>query len=81
MIVAVGFAASIFLIVVGAILRFRYDFEYFVDYHLVGVIFMSLGVAGFVLSILLRHSWSGGPFSWGEPTADRLRPHPPERSD
>lgn len=65
MIVVVGFAASIFLITVGAILVFKYDFSYFVDYKLVGVIFMSLGGAGFVLSYLLRHSWPGGPFSWG----------------
>lgn len=60
----VGFAASIFLITVGAILRFKYDFSYFVDYHLVGVILMSLGGAGLVLSFVLRHSWPGGPFYW-----------------
>ena len=61
---SVGFAAGIFLITVGAILRFRYDFPYFVDYQLIGAVLMALGGGVLLLSVVLWRSWPGGGFHW-----------------
>jgi hypothetical protein len=59
-----GVATSIIVFAVGAILRFATtvtstDF----NLHTVGVIFMVVGVVGFVVSLLFWASW-GGFGSW-----------------
>ena len=64
----VGFAASILLLTVGVILRFQLDVPYFVDYRLVGEVFLVLGALGFALSFLLRRRWPGSAFAPGDAT-------------
>jgi predicted MFS family arabinose efflux permease len=48
----VGIGTSIFLIAVGAILRYAVDFEITgIEIHTVGLILMLVGIAGLVISL------------------------------
>ena len=62
----VGFAAGVFFVTVGVILRFQLDVPYFVDYHLVGEIFLVLGAVALALSFLLRRRWPGSALTVGD---------------
>ena len=60
-----GFGVGIFLIAVGAILTWavRNPANSTVDVHVVGVILMLVGLAGFLFSLLFWESWAG-PGYW-----------------
>ncbi len=55
-----GIGTSLFLVAVGAIMRFAVDVqtEGF-NVHTIGVILMCVGVAGVVLSAIFWSSWGG----------------------
>jgi hypothetical protein len=60
-----GFGVGIFLIAVGAILTWavRNPADSSVNVHVVGVILMLVGLAGFLFSLLFWESWAG-PGYW-----------------
>jgi hypothetical protein len=56
-----GLGTSIFLIAVGAILKFAVNWSVQeVDLQAVGVILMLVGALGLVLSLIFWNSWGGG---------------------
>jgi Domain of unknown function (DUF6458) len=55
-----GFGTSIFLIAVGAILRYAVEVDAEgVNLHTVGVILMVVGVIGLIASVIFWSSWGG----------------------
>ena len=57
-----GFGVSVFLVTLGAILKFAISptaMRSPVDIHVVGVILMIVGAVGFVLSLIFWSSWGG----------------------
>jgi Domain of unknown function (DUF6458) len=55
-----GISTSIFLIAVGAILKFAVNWQWNeVDLEVVGVILMVIGGLGLVLSLIFWGSWGG----------------------
>jgi hypothetical protein len=55
-----GFGTSIFLLAVGAILRFAVEVDAEgVNLHTVGVILMIVGAIGLVFSLIFWSSWGG----------------------
>jgi len=55
-----GVGTSIFLIAVGAILKFAVNWQWNeVDLQAVGVILMVVGAIGLVLSLIFWNSWGG----------------------
>jgi hypothetical protein len=59
------FGSSLFLIAVGAILRYATTFEVNgVNIDEVGLILMIVGVIGFVLSLLYTMVWAGERSRW-----------------
>ncbi|HVT78009.1 MAG TPA: DUF6458 family protein [Acidimicrobiales bacterium] len=64
-----GIGTSIFLIAVGAILRFAVDVTTKgFDLHMVGDILMIVGVIGALLSLIFWSSWGG----WGSDRGDNV---------
>jgi len=77
------FGTSLFLIAVGAILRYATSFEVSdVDIDAVGLILMIVGAVGFVLSLLYELIWAGERSrwyrSWGRDRHAQQPPPPPE---
>ena len=59
-----GIGVSIFLVAVGAILRFAIDVTTEgVDIHMIGVILMVVGFVGALFSLMFWSTWGG----WGQP--------------
>ena len=55
-----GLGTSIFLIAVGAILKFAVNWQWNeVDLQAVGVILMVIGAIGLVVSLIFWNSWGG----------------------
>jgi len=55
-----GFGTSIFLIAVGAILKFAVNWQVNeVDLQAVGVILMVVGAIGLIFSLIFWNSWGG----------------------
>lgn len=70
-----GISASIFLVVVGAILAFAVTTEVSgIDIATVGWILMIAGIVGGLLSLIFWSSW-GGPGVWRRETVVRQDPY------
>jgi len=64
-----GIGVSIFLIAVGAILRFAVEVTTRgFDIHMVGDILMIVGVVGALFSLIFWSTWGG----WGERSGDNV---------
>jgi hypothetical protein len=73
--IAMGIGVAIFLIAVGAILRFAVDVTtQGFDIHMVGNILMIVGVIGALFSLIFWSSWGGFNRDGGDVIVERDRP-------
>ena len=72
-----GIGVSIFLIAVGAILRFAVTVSSTngLDIHMVGVILMLVGVGGALFSLIFWSSWGGWARARNDVVVEGDRPH------
>ena len=67
-----GIGTSIFLIALGAILRYAVNDSFeAIDLQVVGLILMIVGVIGLAISLLYLTMWSRGRTPTGPPPPDR----------